>query len=119
MPRIEEISKGFESGWDGRDLKGSLTDEATKLLNNLEYDIDQNPDTLFNRYEDGGLWEAGAWFQSPVDELKATTTDKEIQTLAELYDSDARGDYVVIAGGSEALAEHFRNQRDEMKEKED
>ncbi|MCK9592834.1 MAG: hypothetical protein M0Q91_12595 [Methanoregula sp.] len=117
MPHIEEISKGFESVWNGHNWVGQFSDEAEEKLRDLENDIERHPWTYFNELDGAaGVWDAGDWFQNPVEELTSETTDDELQAIAEHYESDAAVDHVVIRGGVDAIERHFRYIRDSMRE---
>jgi len=117
LPRIDSIRAGYESYWNGHNWIGKFSDEAQEELYSLEYDIEQNPETLFRLCEDGGLWDADDWFVDPVEELTAETTDEEIKDLAETHKMYASSDRVIIRGGIDSIIRHFKNQRDKLIDK--
>ena len=114
MPAINEIYAGYVSEWDGNNWRGTFTDSARDKLAELEYQIENNPATIFYRMDQPcGLMDAGDWFQDRPAGLTADTTDEECEELASSEFDDVNSDgLIVIRGGYKKVVQHFFMLRD-------
>lgn len=112
-PEVITVIAGHSTHWDGSNMVGRLTDEAsaawTRLVESLNElaEIDPNPIQL---------WQADDYY-SDVDDadlgLHAGMTDAEITALAEKLESDARDDNAIIADGVES---YLRSRMEDLSE---
>lgn len=104
---IRTIIDGFESRWDGNDMRGYLNDQAARAWEELL-------DELYSLPENGwSLWEMDEWFSHPEDlHVDAETTDDELRAKATEYEADARLEKVMLGGD---VFEYLQGIRDEAR----
>lgn len=101
-PDVIAIISGHATQWDGSNMYGSLTDEASAAWTRLVEDLNELAEIDPNPIQ---LWQADDWFSDVSDAdlgLHAGMTDAEITALAEKLESDARDDNAIIADGVES-----------------
>jgi hypothetical protein len=103
---LSRIVAGYDTEWNGNNHIGTLTDDASEAYEAL---ITAVRDDVAAMDENGGYWDATDYFQHDVPDVAATTTDAELQAMAERYDAEAAGMMVVI-GGTYNYLERLRDE---------
>lgn len=102
---LERILAGASIIWDGNNHVCRMTKDAQ--------DADDEVRQWFDGWKDSlecGLWDAGDWFGDwPPEEVTASSTDEELDAVAEKWEAKAREDNVVLIRTREYLDE-LRNQ---------
>lgn len=78
MHDLMRLCDGFEDVWDGHNVVGRYTEEAQKVIAEIEQKLGDDM-ILPNYYE---FWEVGAWLEQSMHEITAQTTDEELANLA-------------------------------------
>jgi len=116
MNRIKElcivILNDSEVRHDGSNFRGYLGDDAQEANDQIQNIIDD-----FEGYE-WEVWEAGDWFSQDSDfeensGISRTTTDFELEKMAEKLESEARDDHDI---GLENTIDYLENYRDELRD---
>lgn len=111
LPRLEKIRTGYEPYYDGRNYRGSFSDEARAELEYLKDEIENRYEQKVFRVTDrGGLWGAEYWIEDDSD-ITAETTDEEIVDLAEYHFADAYSEGILINGGVGAVIDRLKEIR--------
>lgn len=106
---LSRIRAGHTIEWDGSNHVGRLTDDAREMQDGIEEWLDAWRDTL-----EGGLIAVDDWYPERdlfIDDygITATTTDAELDAIAERMEADARGENYAL-DGAYAYAERVRDE---------
>ena len=97
---IAAICDGYSCEWNGSNYVGRLSDDASEAFAALEQALSDAP-TLPG--ELAGVWDAGDWLDLVALPISATTTDAELEALAQELEGDALTEDVELAGCLEYL----------------
>lgn len=110
------IVAGYSVRWNGNSHVGELTETAEDASSEMQERLDGYSETLGTG---AGFWDASDWFdplgydpaQWEREGLTATTTDAELEAIAERFEAEAKAEGGVL-GGTE---NHLREVRDELR----
>lgn len=110
-PLFERIFAGHTEEWDGNNDRGRLTPDALEASEELErYLMDLQDDLPTVE-----AWDAGDWLQNRSNAdlgITATTTDKELELIADGITADA-GDEIEINGLERELERRREKEQEE------
>jgi hypothetical protein len=96
---LVRICDGHEIEWDGSNMVGTLTADATEALTALEKELEDAPAL---EGEAAGLWDADDWIDAGdvIDEFSITadTTDARLSEIAYVIEKQAAEENVVVPG---------------------
>lgn len=102
---LARICDDSETVWDGNNLVRRLGEDAARAADEVGDWFRRWEDTL-----DGGLWDAGDYYEThPPEEVRAGSTDEELDALAERLEAEAKKENMVLAYTREYLG-HLRDQ---------
>jgi hypothetical protein len=104
---LDAICDGHSIEWDGNNMVGVLTDDASAALDELTGLIDALPET------DWELWSVEDWLQQADLGITAQTTDAELSAMAEEIEREATQDHRILSGD---VAEYLRQERERLSE---
>lgn len=113
IPMLESLRKHYTTNWDGHNWIGVFEEEFEDKKSAFIWDLDDRGDEFFTTYDEGGLIDAGDYFDTP-DELTAESRLSEIEELALMCEREALEDGYIIAGGVDSIRAWLIWQRDEM-----
>lgn len=103
---LTRVMEGAETIWDGNNRVRRFNEDATLAAEEIEKWFQSWEGTL-----EGDLWDAGDYYQyCPPEEVRADSTDEELDALAERLEAEARKEGVVLAYTREYLSD-LRQQR--------
>lgn len=102
---LTRIMEGAETIWDGNNHVRRFNEDAQLAAEEVERWFEGWEGTV-----EGGLWDAGDYYQyCPPEEVRADSTDEELDALAERLEEEAKKENVVLAHAREYLG-HLRDQ---------
>lgn len=114
MAEISDLARrilaGYESNWDGHNMVGRLTDDASRAVDEIAVLIN---DLYIDESNGVSGIEAGDYLAEWLpDDLSATSTDEEIEEMAAAIAADAADTHYVVFG----LVDYLTEIRDRMRE---
>ena len=113
-PDVIAIISGHVTKWDGSNMVGRLTDEASEAWTRLVKDLNEMAEYTPNPLQ---LYQVDDWFSDVSDAdlgLHAGMTDAEITALAENLENGARENENAILSGS--VEEYLRSRLEDLDE---
>jgi hypothetical protein len=100
------IADGHTVEWDGHNLTGRLTEEASAACEGFAQWLRQQAEVA----ETGGLVEAADWFVpgEPVP-VTAQTSDEDLRRIAEQIEAEARSEFCAVLVGTEQYLREVRS----------
>ena len=112
IPVLEQVEDKYDTQWDGSNW---VPDWGEVEIDDIRYQVKQLVDGA-PTLDEGGLWDAGEWFQNSQPLVTAATTDAELKELAAELEMYARGENVILDGLEKYLYELREEKRFEEME---
>jgi len=109
-PLMERVHAGHSVEWDGSNQVGRLDDDATKASDEIDRAIADNFEWHEPKFE---MYDPADFFEDGLSDLKADTTDDEINAIAKRETLEAWTSAVLF---SDDAAEALTEIRDRLKE---